>query len=81
MIVKRITCSLILFLTMFLVKVCAKYFNYVSMLMMGTFLVAESVEACGLHRRIALKILSLLGAEEIECHTFISYKSLSSRIS
>ncbi|KAL5270158.1 hypothetical protein ACHWQZ_G001031 [Mnemiopsis leidyi] len=45
-------------------EVCAKYFNYVSMLMMGTFLVAESVEACGLHRRIALKILSLLGRGE-----------------
>ncbi|XP_063689332.1 Na(+)/citrate cotransporter-like [Bolinopsis microptera] len=45
-------------------EVSAKYFNYVSMLMMGTFLVAESVEACGLHKRIALKILSLLGRGE-----------------
>lgn len=45
-------------------EVCDKYFNYVSMLMMGTFLVAESLEACGLHRRIALKILSLLGRGE-----------------
>ena len=31
------------------------------MLMMGTFFVAEGVEACGLHRRIALAILSILG--------------------
>ena len=41
------------------------------MLMMGTFLVAESVEACGLHRRIALKILSLLGSVTINGELFI----------
>lgn len=45
-------------------EVCSKYFNYISMLMLGTFMMAESVEACGLHRRIALAILSLLGRSE-----------------
>ena len=42
-------------------EVCSKYFNYVSMLMLATLLIAESFERCGLHRRLALKILSLLG--------------------
>ncbi|KAL5262736.1 hypothetical protein ACHWQZ_G008214 [Mnemiopsis leidyi] len=45
-------------------EVSAVYWNYISMLMLGTFLMAESVEACGLHRRIALAILSLLGRSE-----------------
>ena len=34
------------------------------MLMLGTFMMAEAVESCGLHRRIALGILSLLGHSE-----------------
>ena len=42
------------------------------MLMMGTFLVAESIEACGLHRRIALKTLSLLGTEVLEYNPFLT---------
>ncbi|XP_063693484.1 Na(+)/citrate cotransporter-like [Bolinopsis microptera] len=45
-------------------QVSAVYWNYISMLMLGTFLMAESVEACGLHKRIALAILSLLGRSE-----------------
>eukprot|EP00116_Pleurobrachia_bachei_P005205 sb/3465467/ len=45
-------------------EVCGKYFNYVSMLMLATLLIAESFERCGLHRRLALKILSVLGRGE-----------------
>ena len=59
-------------LTHSMVQVCNKYFNYVSMLMMGTFLIAESVEACGLHRRIALKILSVVGMSLSVCHCHVT---------
>lgn len=42
----------------------AVYFNDISMLMLGTFLIAESVETSGLHKRIALGVLSLVGRSE-----------------
>ena len=47
----------------YLILICTPYQD-ISMLMLGTFLIAESVETSGLHKRIALGVLSLVGRSE-----------------
>lgn len=41
--------------------VCLCYFEPVNMLMVGGLIVAIAIEECGLHRRIALKIMLSVG--------------------
>ena len=43
-------------------RVCPNYMKEASMMFMGSIFVALAVERCNLHQRIALKVLTLVGA-------------------
>lgn len=44
-------------------KVCPQYFLETNFLFLSGLVMASSIEECGLHRRIALKVLSIVGVQ------------------
>lgn len=48
-------------------KVCIQYFLETNFLFLSGLLMASSIEEWGLHRRIALKVLSFVGLQPARC--------------